>query len=312
MPAKFGVSCGGDHWRREDILAVEDLGYDSFWTGEHIVYHRPILEAITLNAYVAGLTSRIKVGPATLLLPLRHPTMVAKQLSCLDVLSNGRLMLTVGVGGDYPREFEACHVPMSERGRRVTETIEIMRKYWSGERFDYDGKIFQLKDVDMLPKPVQPGGIPIWISGRQEAPMRRAARLGDGWHPYMYTPKRCRESFQKVKGFAAAAGRTLPDDYVFAVFVYCSIGDDTEQARQRGIEELTHRYDQDFTDLVDKYCAFGPPDRLVDYLAKYVEAGVNYFILAPVMPPERRRDHLERLASEVIPELEKLEPGRVI
>lgn len=312
MPAKFGVSCGGDLWQPEDIRAVEELGLDSFWTGEHIVYHRPIQEAVTTLTYAAALTSRIKIGPATLLLPLRHPTIMAKQLSCLDVLSNGRLLLTVGVGGDYPREFEACGVPIKERGRRVTEAIEIMRKYWTGERFDYDGKIFQLKDVDMLPTPVQLDGPPIWVSGRQDAPMKRAARLGDGWHPYMYTAKRCRESFLQVKEFAEEAGRTLPKDYVFAVFVYVALHDDVDEARRRGIEELSYRYEQDFTELVEKYCAFGPPERVVDFLAPYVEAGVNYFILAPIMPPGERRAHLERIAGEVLPSLEKMEPGRVI
>jgi probable F420-dependent oxidoreductase len=312
MPAKFGVSCGGDLWPAEEIRAVEELGYDSFWTGEHIVYHRPIMEAVTTLTYAAALTSRIKVGPATLLLPLRHPTIIAKQLSCLDVLSNGRLLLTVGVGGDYPREFDGCGVPVKERGRRATEAIEIMRKYWTGERFDYDGKIFQLKDVDMLPTPVQPGGPPIWVSGRQDGPMKRAARLGDGWHPYMYTAKRCRESFLQVKEFAEEAGRTLPDDYVFAVFVYVALHDDLAEARRRGVEELSYRYEQDFSELVDKYCAYGPPERVADFLAPYVEAGVNYFILAPIMPPEKRRTHLERIAGEVLPTLEKMEPGRVI
>ena len=108
MVVKLGVTCGGDLWSREDILATEALGFDSYWTGEHIVYHRPIMEAVTLLSYVAGLTTRIKVGPATLLLPLRHPTMIAKQLSCLDVISEGRLLLTVGVGGDYPRDSRAA------------------------------------------------------------------------------------------------------------------------------------------------------------------------------------------------------------
>ena len=90
-------------------------------------------------------------------------------------------VFSCGVGDDYPREFDACGVPVSERGRRVTESIEIMRKYWTGERFDYDGRIFKLKDGDMLPAPTQPGGPPIWVCGRQERPMRRAARLADGW-----------------------------------------------------------------------------------------------------------------------------------
>jgi probable F420-dependent oxidoreductase len=312
MLAKIGVTCGGDLWQPDDIRAVEEFGYDSFWTGEHIVYHRPILEAVTTLTYAAALTTRIKVGPATLLLPLRHPTMVAKQFSSLDVLSKGRVILTVGVGGDYPREFVNCEVPMNERGQRATEAIEIMRKYWSGERFDYDGKIFHLKDADMLPRPAGPGNtIPIWVSGRQDGPMRRAAMLGDGWHPYMYTADRCRLSFTQVKEMAREAGRTLPDDYVFACFIYVALYDDVDEARAWGVKELSYRYEQDFSQLVDKYCAYGPPQRVIDYLAKYIEAGANYLILAPIMPPDQRRPHLERLAREVVPALEKIQVGKV-
>lgn len=312
MPAKFGVSCGGDHWSADDIRAVEEFGYDSFWTGEHIVYHRPILEAVTVLTRAAALTSRIKVGPATLLMPLRHPTMLAKQFASLDVLSEGRVLLTVGVGGDYPREFAACGVPMNERGQRTQEAIEILKKYWAGGRFDYNGKIFKLEDVDMLPMPVTPGGPPIWVSGRQEAPMRRAATIGDGWHPYMYTAERCRQSFGQVKDFAEEAGRELPKDYTFACFIYVSLYDDEQEARERGVKELSYRYDQDFSELVDKYCAYGSAQKVTDYIANYIDAGVNYFILAPIMPPDRRRQHLEKLAREVLPALERIEPARVI
>lgn len=312
MPAKFGITCGGDHWSADDIRAVEESGYDGFYTGEHIVYHRPILDAVTTLTYAAAVTSRIRIGPATLLLPLRHPTIVAKEFSCLDVLSGGRAVLTVGVGGDYPREFDGCGVPIKERGQRTTEALEIIRKYWAGERFDYDGKIFQLKDVNMLPTPVQPGGIPIWVSGRQDGPMRRAARLGDGWHPYMYTAERCKISFDQVKEYAAEVGRTLPKDYVWAVFVYTALYDDLDEARQWGAKEMSYRYDQDFDELVEKYCAYGPPQRLIDYLARYIEVGVNYFILAPIMPPDRRRAHLERMASEVLPALQEIEPAAIL
>ena len=312
MPAKFGITCGGDHWSADDIRAVEESGYDGFYTGEHIVYHRPILDAVTMLTYAAAVTSRIRIGPATLLLPLRHPTIVAKEFSCLDVLSGGRAVLTVGVGGDYPREFDGCEVPMKERGQRTTEALEIIRKYWAGGRFDYDGKIFKLKDVDMLPTPVQPGGIPIWVSGRQDGPMRRAARLGDGWHPYMYTAERCRISFDQVKEYAAEVGRRLPKDYVWAVFVYTALYDDLGEARQRGVKEMSYRYEQDFDELVEKYCAYGPPQRLIDYLARYIEVGVNYFILAPIMPADRRREHLERMASEVLPALQEMEPAAIL
>ena len=311
MSLGVGVTCGGDVWEPELIRAVEALGYDSFWTGEHIIYHRPIMEAVTTLSYAAALTSRIKIGPATLLLPLRHPTLVAKEFSCLDVLSKGRAILTVGVGGDYPREFAGCGVPIKERGRRASEAIEIIRKYWSGERFDYDGTIFKLEDVNMLPTPVQ-ANLPIWVSGRQEAPMRRAATLGDGWHPYMYTADRCRESFLRIKEMADEAGRSLAKDYTFACFIYVSLHDELAEARRRAVEEMSYRYDQDFGELVDKYCAYGPPERIVEYLKDYVDAGANYLILAPIMPLDERHAQLETLATEVLPALQAMEPGKVL
>lgn len=312
MSAHIGVSCGGDFWSDEDIIAVEELGYDSFWTGEHIVYHRPILEAITVMTRAAALTKKIKVGPATQILSLRNPTINAKQLVSLDVMSQGRVLMTVGVGGDYPREFHACGVDIKKRGQIVQESIEIMKKYWTGERFDYDGKIYQLKDVDMLPKPVTPGGPPIWVSGRQDAPMKRAATIADGWNPYMYTAERSEWSFNRVKDFAEEAGRELPKDYAFANFIYVSLFDDEKEARDWGVKELSYRYDQDFSELVDKYCAYGGPEKVKDYLAKYIEAGCNNLILAPIMPPDDRRDHLERLMKDVIPDLRAMTPKRIV
>ena len=312
MNAKFGISCGGDFWNDDEIQAVEKYGYDSFWTGEHIVYHRPIMDAVTVLTRAAAITSRIKIGPATLILPLRHPTIIAKEFGSLDVMSGGRVLLTVGVGGDYPREFAACGIPMKERGQRTQEAIEIMKKYWAGGRFDYDGKIFKLNDVDLLPEPVTPGGPPIWVSGRQTAPMRRAATIGDGWHPYMYTPVRCRESFNKVKQFADEAGRELPEDFIFACFIYVSLDDEEQFARDRAVAEMTYRYEQDFSVLVDKYCAYGPPNKVIDNLSEFIAAGANYLILAPIMPPNARDEHMERLAREVVPHLGKVPVGRVI
>lgn len=301
-----GITCGGDAWEPDLIRAVEELGFDSFWTGEHIVYHRPILDAVPILCVAAAVTSRINIGPATLLLPLRHPTIVAKEFASLDIFSKGRVILTVGVGGEYPREFHACGVPMSERGRRGSEAIEIIKKYWAGGRFSYRGKIFQLEDVDMLPLPVQAGGPPIWVSGRSEAAMQRAARLGDGYHPYLFDPTQCRDAFVKVRAVARAAGRELPSDYVFAVFQYVSLYDDPVEARRRAVAELKYRYDQEFEHLVDRYCVSGPPDQVIEGLRKYVEAGTTYLILAPILVRGRQREGLERYAKEVLPALRQM------
>ncbi len=307
----IGMHCDGDPWEPEHFKFVEDAGYDILTTGEHIVFHRPILESVSVLAYAAASTRTIKLAPSTMILPLRHPTMVAKELASIDVLSKGRLIVTIGAGGDYPREFHACGVPIKQRGVRSTEAIEIIRKYWAGGRFDYNGKIFQLEDVDMLPLPAQPGGPPIWVCGRAEGAMRRAATLGDGWNPYMYTPEQTRESYSAVKAMAEEAGRTLPDDFGWSCFTYCSMDDDVDKARDKAIEVLSYRYNQPFEKIVDKYVAFGPPARIAETLSRYVEAGASKILTGLIMSPEHRISCLERFAKEVLPELRKLAPGRV-
>lgn len=142
--------------------------------------------------------------------------------------------------------------------------------------------------------------------------MKRAATIADGWNPYMYTAERSGWSFERVKEFAEEAGRELPKDYVFANFIYVSLFDDEKKARDWGVKELSYRYDQDFSELVDKYCAYGSPQKVKDYLSKYIEAGCNYLILAPIMPPDDRRSHLERLAGEVLPDLRAMTPKAII
>lgn len=303
---QVGFHIDGDVWEPEQITQVEEHGFDILTTGEHIVFFRPILDTVTVLAYAAAVTKRIKLIPSTLILPLRHPTLMAKELISLDILSKGRLVASVGIGGDYPREFHACGISMKERGIRANEGIEIMRKYWSGERFDYQGKIFQLEDVDMLPPPYQEGGPPLWVCGRSDPAMRRAARLGDGWQPYMYTPDLLKDSVSKVRGFADEAGRELPEDFAFTSFMYVSMHDDVQEARNRAIEQLSWRFNMPFEKIVDKYCAYGPADRIIEHLGHYVEAGANHVIIALVMPPEERMDHVAKLATEILPELQKM------
>ncbi len=303
---RVGFHVDGDVWEPEQLTRVEDLGFDIMTTGEHIVFFRPILDVVTVLAYAAAVTKRIKLVPSTLILPLRHPTLMAKELTSLDILSKGRLIASIGIGGDYPREFHACGIPMTERGVRANEGIEIMRHYWSGERFDYQGKIFQLEDVDMLPPPVQPGGPPLWVCGRSDPAMRRAARLGDGWQPYMYTAEQLKQSVDKVRGFADEAGRELSGDFAFASFMYVSMHDEVDQARSRAIEQLTYRFNLPFEKIVDKYCAYGPSDRIIETLGAYVEAGANNIIVGLVMPPEERMDYVEKFAAEILPSLQAM------
>ncbi|MGI9334303.1 MAG: LLM class flavin-dependent oxidoreductase [Gammaproteobacteria bacterium] len=302
---RVGLHTDGDAWEPEELTRVEEVGFDILTTGEHIVFFRPILDVVTVLAYAAAVTRTIKLAPSTIILPLRHPTIIAKELTSLDVLSKGRLIASVGIGGDYPREFAACGVPKTQRGIRSDEALEIIRKYWTGERFDYHGKVFHLEDVDMSPTPVQPGGPPIWVCGRSEAAMRRAVRLGDGWQPYMYTADQFHESVDKIKSIAQEQGRQLPEDFAFTSFVYVSMHEDVREARQRACEQLSYRFALPFEKIVDRYCAYGPPSRIIESLARYVEAGANTLIVALVMPAQERIAHVNRFASDILPALRK-------
>ena len=300
MPAlQFGVSLRGsdiDH-----VTAVETLGFDSVWTGEHMLFHGPVTDGLITLAAFAGKTARVKIGSAINLLPLRPPVVVAKAVSTLDVVSKGRFIFGVGVGGEFPKEFEACGVPHRERGRRTSEAIEICRKLWTEDHVNYQGKIFQLDDVTMLPKPVQPGGPPIIVSGRSEAAMRRAARLGDGYMPYLFTPERYTQSLRTIHAIAGEQNRDM-SRFTPYLLVFTAVGETHEEAHRVAVEKLSQRYHQPFEHLVERYCALGTPPECVERLQRFVEAGVRHFILSPLCDNETLGQHLEIYAQQILPQ----------
>jgi probable F420-dependent oxidoreductase len=279
---------------------VEELGFDSLWVSEHMLFYVPTFDAVTVLAAFAARTQRILLGSAVLLLPLRHPTVVAKEVASLDIISNGRIILGIGVGGEFAREFLACGVPVAERGRRTDEAIEVMRRLWSESRVNHEGRFFRLEDASMEPKPIQKPGPPIWVAGRSEAAIKRAARVGDGYMPYLFSPERYRDSLEKLAAFAREQGRD-PAAIEPALYQFISVADTYEEARQRANQDLSVRYNQPFDRIVDHSCVLGPPDRCSERLLQYVEAGVRHFILVPIPSSRGLAADLETYAREVVP-----------
>ena len=304
---KVGLHIDGDVWEPEQITRVEEVGFDILTTGEHILFFRPILDIITVLSYAAAVTKKITLIPSTLIMTVRHPTILAKELTSLDILSKGRLIASVGIGGDYPSELPACGVSMKERGIRANEGIQIIKNYWRGESFSFDGKIFQLEDVNMLPGPYQEGGPPLWVCGRSDAALKRAAKYGDGWQPYMFTADQLSEARNKIFDFAGDIDRELPEDFAFTTFIYVSMHDDVEEARNRAIEQLSYRFGLPFEKIVDKYCMYGPDEKIIEELAAYLKAGTNRMIVAMVMPPEERIEYVERFAQNILPALQAMQ-----
>ncbi len=130
------------------------------------------------------------------LVPLYAPALLAKQVTALDLVSGGCFHLGVGVGGEFAPEFEACGVSVKERGARTDEALDVLTRLWTEEEVHFEGRFTRLPGVSLDPQPVRKPHPPIWVAGRREAAMKRCARFGDGWLPYMYTPEMLAETVE--------------------------------------------------------------------------------------------------------------------
>ena len=279
---------------------AEELGYDAIWVSEHIVFYVPTFDAVTTMAALAARTSRIRIGSAIVLLPLRPPAAVAKAVATLDIISGGRVTLGVGVGGEYAKEFEVCGVPLHERGGRTNEAIEILRALWTEVSASYHGKYFQFADVSMQPKPVQPGGPPIIIGGRSEAALRRAARLGDGYMPYLFTPKQYANGLDTIRRYASEAGRQL-ERFQATLYQFIYVADTYDVAFRQANTCLSTNYNQPFDKLVHRYCAIGTPEACIARLQEYIDAGARDIILVPTTSGAADFEvQAQRLARDVV------------
>ncbi|MBL7489645.1 LLM class flavin-dependent oxidoreductase [Frankia sp. AgB1.9] len=265
---------------RAGVAAAEAAGAEALWVGGHVASPNGGPEALAWLARLSAQAERAVVGTAVLLLPLYQPAIVAKQLADLDVATGGRLALGVGVGGEYPAEFDACGVPLAGRGRRTDEAIGLVRELWTGEPVTWDGPLFPMKGVRMAPAPSQPGGPPVLVAGRAPVAMRRAARLGDGWMPYLYSAERYARSVATVRAEAAAVGRDL-DGFTWAAYLPFVIDDDGERARRRAAEFLGGTYRQDFAAMIDRVAVAGTPEQVEARLGEYIAAGARHLALLP-------------------------------
>ena len=192
---------------RDVALETEKLGYDSIWTTDHVLMpklsgtpYEKIFDCIGTLSYIAALSSRVRLGISSLIIAMRNPAVVAKQLASLDHFSHGRLLLAIASGWNE-KEFSFIGSNYNNRGKRIDESIRLIRALWSGEtsfkgRYQsFDGAVFE-------PKPISKN-LEIWIGGSSPAAMRRAAELGDAWHPNVMPLDMFRaavSSFRKISG----------------------------------------------------------------------------------------------------------------
>jgi probable F420-dependent oxidoreductase len=290
----------------ETVELVDRGGYDSLWVGDHISFAVPILDPLLQLAQAAVVSRRLTLGTSVYLLPLRHPAPVAKQVATLDHLTEGRLIFGVGVGGEFPKEYEVCGVPRNERGARLTEGIGLLRRFWSGEKVSHDGRFYgNFTDVPMRPPARQSGGPPIWCAGRSEGALRRTGRLADGWLSYVVTPEMYRAALEKIDAAAREVGRNVPR-FGTGHLLFTRIDDSYEKALDAATETLSVRYAMDFRKAAQRYCALGRPDQVVERIREFHAAGVRHVILDLLGPYEQRKNQIEMFAAEAMPLLADL------
>jgi probable F420-dependent oxidoreductase len=293
-----------------DLVGLVDrCGYDSMWVGDHVAFTIAIFDPLLQLAQAAVLSRRLVFGTDVFLLPLRHPTPIAKQVSTLDHLTEGRFIFGVGVGGEFPKEYEACGVPINERGARLSESLTVMRKLWTGEPVSHAGKFFNFEGIRMQPPPRQPGGPPIWCGGRADPALRRIGRMTDGWMSYVVTPDMYRQGLEKIATAASEAARTFDRGFGTAHLLFTRIDDTYEKALDAATISLSQRYAMDFRKAAQRYGALGTPQDVVETIFKFQQAGVRHLILDFVGPYEERDQQIERFAAEAMPLLAGLRKG---
>ena len=281
---------------------AEAAGYDGVATGEHLFFHGPVANGFVTLAAAAGATTTIRLLSSLTVLPLYPAALAAKLASTLDQVSNGRFDMGVGVGGEHPPEFVAAGVEVAQRGARTDEALELMKRLWSGERVEFEGRFSTVPGLVLDPGPVQPGGPPIWLGGRRPAAVRRAGRFADVWMPYMYSPEQVASSLGEVRAAAEEAGRD-PEAVQGAVFCWGGVDDDAERSRREVVEGVSAVYQQDFTKLADKYLLHGDPDRVAARAREYADAGARTLIFSPVGEGGRRREIVDLFTAAVLPRL---------
>jgi len=278
---------------------AEEAGYDSLWAGDHLSFHNPIVDVTVALSTFAARTERIAIGAGVLLLPLRHPSLVAKEFASLDYLSAGRVVLGVGVGGEGARDFEAVDIPIGERGARTDEAMLALRELFLRPQASFAGRFFRFEDITIEPRSVRPGGPPLWVGGRSAAALRRAGRLGDGWMPIWVSAERFERGWEQVRRHAREAGRD-PDLLVPAVVLPAHVEDERARAEAQLAQHLSRRYGIEIeSHLIERYCLAGNGEECAERVRAYVEAGVRHVIFNLSVGPAEFLGQCERLITEV-------------
>ncbi|MGV3653688.1 MAG: LLM class flavin-dependent oxidoreductase [Noviherbaspirillum sp.] len=284
-------------------VKMEELGFDSIWVWDHILLgvdpNFPIIDSLTLLTAIAARTKKIKLSTGILVLPLRNPVVLAKQLSSMDQLSGGRLLMAMAAGW-YKREFDAIGVPFEQRGKIMGENLDILKRFWTEDMVEGEWTNHKIPAGVMYPKPAQQPRPPILIGGYVDRVLKRAAVEGDGWLTYFYKPESFARSWAKIRNFAAEAGKD-PDTLMNGSQLPIMVGKSRAEVEGPMNEWLHKEWDlaagseSSFDSAI-----MGTVDECVEQLKEHLKVGVQKLVFVPY---KYEMEQCEIIAKEIIPRL---------
>lgn len=307
LPSR-GIFLGGEDRSEVSHLfelaqMAEEAKLDSVWVGDSL-FAKPRLEPLTTLAAVAVNTSHIRLGTAVLLAPLRQPVQLAQMAATVDLISNGRLVIGMGVGGVFTEsqknEWNAVGISHKERGARMAEIMQVCRRLWTEDEVTFDGRFFTLDKVMMDPKPVQTGGVPLLLACHaatgSAAQYRRAALYGDGVIGISDSPEQYADTISKILDYSKDIGRDSKGFHrVFYMTV--NINQDRNVAWREADDFIKSYYGLNF--WAEKWGPFGPPGEVAARILEYVSAGVQEVVVRFAALDQAKQ--LEHFVQEVVP-----------
>lgn len=286
----------------EQVRVARESGFSSLWLPHHyLTAPMQMLQPMPMLAYLLQEARGMTIGPNILIMPLLNPVHVAEEAVTLDLLSDGKLVLGIGLGYRQD-EFDVFNVSFDERIRRLNESVVLMRRLWTEDRVTYKGEIFQVDNLGIGLKPRRPGGPPIWVAATVDAAVKRAARIGDAWLITNFAPLKVLEPQMKLyRETLKAAGKPEPEE--FPITRECYIGPSYQAAIEECRGPLQYKYgaysswgldkqakdsetfDQPFEDFIRDRFIIGDKAFVRDEIQRYRELlGVDHFIMRVQWP----------------------------
>lgn len=281
------------------IQRWEALDIDSLWLSDHITAADNTMEPVVFMSFVASRMRNMMLGTSVLVLPVRNPVVLAKELATLDLLSGGRLLPAMGLGPAVSMDFAATGIRKEERGRRTDEAIRLMRRLWTEDDVTFEGEFYSVSNLTLTPKPHRPEGPPMWIGGRTDAALRRVARVGDGWLVSGATSTDVAEGIKSIRRYASEEGRHIPEDH-YGVYLPFLFADDHEEGLERARPYIHLRKDAPAAE----FCAVGSAELIRSRVQEYMAGGATKFVMRPACFGDEWHRQVELLAREVIAPLQ--------